>query len=113
MIKWASSAGGKGLKPFIDRVHAMGLKVGMHTLQGSITAAALHAQSAVLGAKGAIINDVVGPVCSWQPHGFGLDMTKPAAQAFLDSVYAQFGGDRERFAARAWTWKRDHLQRSA
>lgn len=27
VAKWPSSAGGKGLKPFIDRMHAMGLKV--------------------------------------------------------------------------------------
>ena len=29
VVKWPSSAGGRGLKPFIDKMHAMGLKVGI------------------------------------------------------------------------------------
>ncbi len=90
--KWPSSAGGKGLKPFIDKVHAMGLKVGMHTLQGSITRAALNANSPVLGAGKATVNDIVGPGCTWQRWGFGVDLAQhPAAgQQYLDSVYSQY-----------------------
>ena len=86
------SAGGRGLKPFIDKVHAMGLKVGMHTLQGSITRAALNADSPVLGAGGATVNDIVGPGCNWQRWGFGVDLAaQPAAgQLYLDSVYSQY-----------------------
>jgi alpha-galactosidase len=90
--KWPSSAGGKGLKPFIDKVHAMGLKVGMHTLQGSITRAALNANSRVLGVAGATVNDIVGPGCSWQKWGFGVDLAQhpEAGQQYLDSVYSQY-----------------------
>lgn len=90
--KWPSSAGGKGLKPFIDKVHAMGLKVGMHTLQGSITRAALNANSPVLDAGTVTVNDIVGPGCSWQRWGFGVDLAQhpEAGQQYLDSVYIQY-----------------------
>ncbi len=91
LIKWPSSAGGKGLKPFIDKVHAMGLKVGMHTLLATLSKAALAAKSPVLGAAaGTTVNDIVGKVCSWQKWGYGVDLSKPAAQHWLDSVYEQY-----------------------
>lgn len=90
VAKWPSSSGGRGLKPFIDKMHAMGLKVGMHTLQGSITKAALNANSSVLGQPGVTVNHIVGPGCSWQKWGFGVDMSQPAGQAYLNSVYGQY-----------------------
>lgn len=62
----------------------------MHTLQGSITKAALAAKSPVLGVTGTTVNDIVGKRCSWQKWGYGVDMTKPGAQAWLDSIYAQY-----------------------
>ena len=89
--KWPSSRGGKGLKPFIDKVHKMGLKVGMHTLQSTISKAALAVKSPVLGAPaGTTVNDIVGKRCSWQKWGYGVDLKQPAGQQWLDSVYAQF-----------------------
>ena len=90
IVKWPSSAGGKGLKPFIDKVHAMGLKVGMHTLQSTLSKAALAAKSPVLGGGGKTVNDIVGKVCSWQKWGYGVQMSLPASQLWLDSVYAQY-----------------------
>jgi hypothetical protein len=62
----------------------------MHTLQGSITKAALHAHSPILGAHGVTVNDIAGPGCSWQKWGFGVDMANPAGQTYLDSVCEQF-----------------------
>ena len=44
------SAGGAGLKPFVDRVHKMGLKVGLHTL--FVTRAALSERSLGKGPQG-------------------------------------------------------------
>ena len=90
--KWPSAAGGRGLKPFISKVHKMGLKVGMHTLQGSITRAALNARSPVYGAAGTTVNDIAGPGCSWQHYGFGVNLERQpeAGQLFLDSVYRQY-----------------------
>ena len=91
--KWPSSAGGKGLKPFIDKVHAMGLKVGMHTLRGSISLAALNAKSPIKGAmKGATVNDVAGAACNWNKFFTGVDFGSAggAGQLFLDSVYGQY-----------------------
>ena len=41
VAKWPSSAGGKGFKPFADKMHAMGLKVGIHTLRGSVSSEAI------------------------------------------------------------------------
>jgi hypothetical protein len=90
LVKWPSSKGGKGLGPFIEKVHKMGLKVGMHTLQGSITDAALNAKSPVLGASKTTVNDIAGPRCSWQKWGYGVNMNNKAGQLYLNSVYAQY-----------------------
>ena len=33
--RWPSSAGGKGFRPVADKVHAMGLKFGIHIMRGT------------------------------------------------------------------------------
>jgi hypothetical protein len=47
--KWPSSAGGKGFKPFADKMHALGLKVGIHTLRGSVSSEAIAKKAPILG----------------------------------------------------------------
>lgn len=47
-VRWPSSNGGRGLKPIADRVHAMGLKFGIHVMRG-ISTQAVKDNTLVLG----------------------------------------------------------------
>lgn len=85
-----SAANGEGFRPLADSVHKLGLKFGIHILRGipkeavqkklPIQGSEYHAQDA------ADTTDT----CPWNPFNYGLDTTKPAAQAYYDSLARQF-----------------------
>lgn len=95
--KFPSAFGGKGFKPLADYVHSRGLKFGIHVMRG-IPRQAVWAKSPVLGAPG-ITADMIADTsstCEWMNHMYGLDMTKPGAQAYLNAImdlYASWGVD--------------------
>lgn len=95
--KFPSAFGGKGFGPLAAYVHSLGLKFGIHVMRG-IPRQAVWAKSPVLGADG-ITADMIadtGSTCPWMNHMYGLDMTKPGAQAYLNSLldlYASWGVD--------------------
>ena len=85
--KFPSAFGGKGFKPLSDYVHALGLKFGIHVMRG-IPRQAVWSKSPVLGMKG-ITADMIADtssVCSWMNHMYGLNMSKPGAQEYLNSI---------------------------
>jgi len=92
--KWPSSIGGKGFKPFSDKIHAMGLRLGIHTLRGSVSAAAIFANSNIKGTSSNIADIVIpaseGGQCNWNQDWFAVNATHPASAAFIDSVYQQY-----------------------
>jgi hypothetical protein len=95
-VRFPSSSGGRGFGPIADRIHALGLKFGIHVMRGVPRIAAERALP-VLGtaATAAEIADRAN-VCEWNPDMFGLDHGNPAAQAYYDStlaLYAQWGVD--------------------
>jgi hypothetical protein len=95
--KFPSSFGGKGFKPLAADIHSLGLKFGIHVMRG-IPRQAVWAKSPVFGTKG-ITADMIADTssqCPWMNHMFGLDMSKPGAQAYLNSIiklYAEWGVD--------------------
>lgn len=89
--KFPSSFGGKGFKPLADYVHALGLRFGIHVMRG-IPRQAVWAKSPVKGAPG-ITADMIADTsstCPWMNHMYGLDMRKPGAQAYLNSIVALY-----------------------
>jgi hypothetical protein len=86
--RFPSSVNGKGFKPLADRVHALGLRFGVHLMRGA-PRLAVERGLKVLGTN-ILIADIVdrGSVCSWNPDMYGVDMGKPGAQAYYDSVFA-------------------------
>lgn len=87
VAKFPSSADGKGFRPLADYVHAKGLKFGVHLMRG-IPREAAKRDCRVLGANvtaSAIAN--TGSTCTWNPDMYGVDMSKPGAQAYYDSVF--------------------------
>lgn len=94
--RFPSSAGGRGFKPLADYVHALGLKFGIHIMRG-IPRAAVKRNLPILGttAHAQDIADLQN-TCSWSTAMHGVDATKPAGQAYYDSLaklYAEWGVD--------------------
>jgi alpha-galactosidase len=88
--KFPSAADGKGFKPLADYVHGLGLKFGVHLMRG-IPRQAVAAKTPVKGTQftAADIADT-NSVCFWNGDMYGVDMRKPGAQEYYDSVFALF-----------------------
>jgi alpha-galactosidase len=85
--KFPSAFGGKGFKPLSDYVHSLGLKFGIHVMRG-IPRQAVWAKSPIKGTNG-ITADMIADTsstCSWMNHMYGIDMKKPGAQEYLNSI---------------------------
>jgi alpha-galactosidase len=94
--KFPSSANGQGFKPLAEYIHGKGLKFGFHLMRG-IPRQAVNANTPILGAasKAKDIYTQNNP-CAWLNLMWGLDMTKPDAQKYLNSLfelYASWGLD--------------------
>ena len=88
--RFPSAAGGAGFAPLAAYLHSLGLKFGLHLMRG-IPRAAVAANMPILGTAHTA-RDIANTadVCPWNPDMFGVDMTKPGAQAYYDSVFALF-----------------------
>jgi len=85
-----SASEGKGFKPLADYIHNLGLKFGLHILRGipkEAVAKDLPIEGSNFHAKDAADTS---DTCPWNPFNYGLDTTKPAAQAYYDSLARQF-----------------------
>jgi alpha-galactosidase len=70
-----------GLRPIANACHAAGVKFGIHMMRG-IDRNAPRARD--------IAN--TADTCEWCPDNFGVDMTKPGAQAYYDSIIELLAG---------------------
>ncbi len=87
--KFPSAAGGRGLKPLADYVHRKGLKFGVHIVRG-IPRLAVERNTPIEGTpyRAAAIADKTD-YCDWNEDQWGVDVTKPGAQAWYDSLMRQ------------------------
>jgi len=85
--KFPSAANGQGFKPLADYVHSLGLKFGLHLMRG-IPRQAVAAKTPVKGTRytAADIADT-NSICEWNSDMYGVDMTKPGAQEYYNSVF--------------------------
>jgi hypothetical protein len=75
-------------KPIGDALHAMGLKFGLHLLRGIPRQSVDRDNAPILGTSyhAQDIADKVN-VCRWNGDMYGVDMSKPGAQEYYDSVF--------------------------
>lgn len=89
-LKYPSSVNGKGFKPLADYIHGLGLKLGLHLLRGI----PWQAPERNLPIKGTDIGaaSIAQPDsgCVWYDGFYGVDMTKPGAQEYYNSVFDLF-----------------------
>ncbi len=93
--RFPSAADGRGFAPIAQKIHAMGLKFGIHIMRG-VPRQAAHAHLPVLGAD-ATCRDIADPfsICPWNSDMYGIRDTE-AGQAYYDSIfrlYASWGVD--------------------
>ena len=95
--KFPSAKDGKGFKALADYVHSKGLKFGIHIMRG-IPRQAVWDKSPIKGAPGidaSMIADTTS-TCNWLNSMYGVDMSKPGAQEYYNSLfemYASWGVD--------------------
>ncbi len=85
--RFPSAADGSGFKALAARIHALGLKFGIHLMRG-IPRQAVAKNLPVMGA-GCHAADIADKtdVCPWNPDMYGVDMSKPGSQDYYDSVF--------------------------
>ncbi len=88
--RFPSAANGAGFKALADYLHSQGLKFGIHIMRG-IPRQAVAANTPVFGTSlhAKDIADTTS-TCEWNTDMYGLDMTKPGAQAYYDSIVAMY-----------------------
>jgi len=81
-----------GMQHIIDRCHELGLKFGLHLMRG-IPRAAVKENTPVKGTK-YFAQDIADTtsICSWNRQNYGVDMSKPGAQEFYNSLMNQMAG---------------------
>jgi hypothetical protein len=94
--RFPSSANGAGFKPLAEYIHSKGLKFGIHIMRG-IPRQAVEKNLPIKGTSYRA-SDVADKdnACRWNPDMWGVDTTKPGAQAYYDSIaelYASWGVD--------------------
>jgi alpha-galactosidase len=94
--RFPSSANRTGFKPLADYVHGLGLKFGIHIMRG-VPRQAVQQNTAILGSRHRAVEiaDRIN-ICAWNADMYGIDMSKPGAQEYYDSLfrlYASWGVD--------------------
>lgn len=79
----------EGFKPIVDLAHNLGLKIGLHLMRG-ISRKAVERNLPIMNSpySAADIADT-SSICAWNHHNYGVDMNKPGAQEYYDSVFQQ------------------------
>ncbi len=88
--RFPSASGGAGFANLAAYVHGKGLKFGIHIMRG-IPRQAVEQNLPILGTRyrAAEIADRVN-LCEWNQDMYGVDMSKPGAQAYYDSIVALY-----------------------
>ncbi len=88
--RFPMTAATRSFKPIADYLHAKGLGFGLHLLRG-IPRQAVTNKLAVLGTSYTAADIAnTNSRCPWNTDMYGVDMTKPGAQEYYDSVFALF-----------------------
>lgn len=90
--RFPSAEGGKGFGPIAEKIHAMGLKFGIHIMRG------IPRQAAYLNTKIKGTNVTARQIaaefsiCSWNTDMYGVDPHAEGAQEYYDSLFEMYAG---------------------
>jgi alpha-galactosidase len=84
--RFPSAENDAGFKPLADYVHSLGLKFGIHILRG-IPKQAVEKNLPIFGSSYHAVDAAESSdTCPWNFDNYGLDASKPGAQAYYDSI---------------------------
>lgn len=86
--RFPSAANGAGFGPLAAWVHEQGLKFGIHIMRGIPRQAV--AQNVTLADGTPARTIAANNICPWNSDMYGVDMTRPGAQAYYDDLVAQY-----------------------
>ncbi len=88
--RFPSAAGGRGFAPIAEKIHAMGLKFGIHIMRG-VPRQAVHRNTPTV-TPGVTARMIAQPysVCPWNTDMYGVNPDAPGAQAYYDSLFALY-----------------------
>jgi alpha-galactosidase len=90
--RFPSSANDAGFKPLAEYIHSLGLKFGIHILRG-IPKSAVEKNLPIAGSSYHAADAAdTSETCPWNPDNFGIDATKPAGQAYYNSLARLYAG---------------------
>jgi alpha-galactosidase len=92
--RFPSAANGAGFRSIAERVHALGLKFGIHIMRG-IPRLAVNANLPIAGSsfsaqEAARASTDNGYLCVWNSDMYGVQGATPAGQAWYDALFAQY-----------------------
>ncbi len=88
--RFPSALDGNGLKALGDQLHAMGLKFGLHIMRG-IPRQSVKANTPIEGSSFHTADAVdMSSTSAWNYDTYGVDTSKPAGQAWYDSIFRQY-----------------------
>jgi alpha-galactosidase len=112
-LRFPSSKGNNGFSQLSAYIHSKGLKFGIHIMRGIPRQASVERttiyRSKYLASQIANSADT----CAWMNHMFGLDMNKPGAQEYLNSLftlYASWGVDFVKIDDLSYPYHRDEIE---
>ena len=93
--RFPSAANGKGFKPIADKIHAMGLKFGIHIMRG-IPRQAVYQKVPIKGTNKTAKDIAENNICPWNSDMYGVNVDMPEGQKYYNSLielYASWGVD--------------------
>ena len=92
--RFPSATNGAGFTPLADKLHAMGLKFGIHIMRG-IPRKAVDQNCPVAGSKftaaeAVLPEDDINRTCVWNRDMFGVDATTGAGKAWYAAIAGQY-----------------------
>jgi len=94
--RFPSAAGGAGFGYLARRIHALGLKFGIHVMRG-VPRQAVHSNTPISGTRvGARDIAQTSSICPWNTDMYGVNPSAVGAQEYYDSLfslYASWGVD--------------------
>lgn len=110
--RFPSAANGAGFKAIGDYIHGLGLQFGIHVMRG-IPREAVARRMPVKGTPHTAEQITDYTTCSWLNNMYGVDMSKPGAQEYYNSLfelYASWGVDYVKVDDISWPYRKEEIE---
>lgn len=110
--RFPSAANGVGFREIGEYIHSLGLKFGIHVMRG-IPREAVARKMPIKGTPYTADQVTNYTTCRWLNNMYGLDMSKPGAQEYYNSLfelYASWGVDYVKVDDISWPYREKEIE---